>query len=84
MERQAAAQAATRELGSRIRRHREEMRDGLGRRVSQERVADLAGLHRTYIGHVERGEVNVTVVSLLRIAAALGVDAAELVRGLRI
>jgi len=51
--------------------------------VSQERLADQAGLHRTYIGHVERGEVNLTVWNLIRIADALGVDPAELVRGLR-
>jgi transcriptional regulator with XRE-family HTH domain len=50
--------------------------------VSQERLADQAGLHRTYIGHVERGEVNLTVYSLVRIATALGIDAAELLRGL--
>lgn len=47
--------------------------------TTEERLADRAGLHRTY---VERGEVNLTVWSLIRLAAALGVDPAELVRGL--
>lgn len=55
-----------------------------GRRVSQERLAELSGLHRTYIGHVERGEVNVALYNIVRIAAALGVDPGELVRDLRI
>jgi transcriptional regulator with XRE-family HTH domain len=67
-----------REVGRRIRQHRE----ALVPPVSQERLADQAGLHRTYIGHVERGEVNLTVYSLVRIATALGIDAAELLRGL--
>lgn len=67
-----------REVGRRVRRHRE----AASPPMSQERLADQAGLHRTYIGHVERGEVNLTVYSLVRIAAALDVDPAELVRGL--
>ena len=67
------------EIGHRIRQHRETMEPAM----SQERLADEAGLHRTYIGHVERGEVNVTVWNLIRIADALGIDPAELVRGLR-
>ena len=67
------------EVGRRIRHHREAHVP----QVSQERLADQAGVHRTYIGHVERGEVNVTVWNLVRIAAALDVDPAELVRALR-
>ena len=73
------ARAAAQEVGRRIRQRRE----ALVPPPSQERLADHAGLHRTYVGHVERGEVNVTVWNLLRIAAALGVDPAELVEGLR-
>ena len=67
---------ATEELGQRIRAHRHTL--GL----SQEAFAAGVGLHRTYIGAVERGERNVTVLTLLRIASALGVDAADLVGGL--
>lgn len=67
------------EIGRRVRSRREALTPAM----SQERLADQAGLHRTYIGHVERGEVNVTVYSLVRVAAALDVDPAELVAGLR-
>jgi predicted transcriptional regulator len=51
--------------------------------TSQEALAHVAGVHRTYIGHVERGEVNVTLWNIVRIAAALDVDPATLVRGLK-
>ena len=47
--------------------------------LSQEDLADLCGLHRTYIGMVERGEKNITVLSLYRIATALGVNLEDLV-----
>ena len=58
-------------------------REQLHPRLSQEGLADVAGLHRTYIGHVERGEVNPTLWNIVRIAAALGVDPGELVAGLK-
>lgn len=70
------ALSATEELGQRIRARRHALS------LSQEAFASEVGLHRTYIGAVERGERNVTVLTLLRIATALGVDAAELVEGL--
>lgn len=47
--------------------------------LSQEKLADLCGLHRTYIGSVERGERNITIENLDRIAHALGVDARDLI-----
>lgn len=46
--------------------------------LSQERLAELAGVHRTYIGMVERAEKNITLVSLEKIAKALGVNIKEL------
>ena len=51
--------------------------------MSQEKLGELAGLHRTYVGHLERGEVNPSLFNVIRVAAALEVDPAELVRGLR-
>ncbi len=46
--------------------------------LSQEKLADMADLHRTYIGQVERGEKNLTLRSLERIAKALGVNIKDL------
>lgn len=45
-----------------------------GRGVSQEELADEIGVHRTYMGGVERGERNLTLRSVERLAAGLGVD----------
>lgn len=53
------------------------------REMSQERLAELAGLHRTYIGTIERGEPNLALLRVIALADALGVDPGELVRDLR-
>ena len=47
--------------------------------ISQEELADRCGLHRTYIGGVERGERNPTLLTMYRIAKALGVGIRELI-----
>lgn len=48
------------------------------RNISQEELADLCNLHRTYVGSVERGERNVTLSTLEVLAAALDVSVPEL------
>nr|WP_081496375.1 helix-turn-helix transcriptional regulator [Herbaspirillum sp. YR522] len=53
-----------------------ERRRALG--VSQEALAEAAGVHRTYIGMIERGEKNVTIYNIERIAIALDVTASSL------
>lgn len=60
------------EFGKRVRSRREE----LG--ISQEDLARRSGLHRTYIGSVERGRRNISLVNIVRIADALGVDPGRL------
>ncbi|HOK67853.1 MAG TPA: helix-turn-helix transcriptional regulator [Anaerohalosphaeraceae bacterium] len=59
-------------VGKAIRRYREQ------KGISQEKLAELADLHRTYIGQVERGEKNLTLLSIERIAKALGVNVKDL------
>ncbi len=49
------------------------------RGLSQEALADLAGIHRTYVGSVERGERNIALDNIHALADALGVSAARLV-----
>lgn len=55
-------------LAANIRRLR------LDRGLSQEALADRAGIHRTYLGSVERGERNIAIDNICRIAWALGVE----------
>ncbi|HUR52159.1 MAG TPA: helix-turn-helix transcriptional regulator [Mycobacteriales bacterium] len=63
-------------LGERVRAQRH----ALG--LSQEGLGDVSGLHWTFIGQVERGRRNISLHNLLRLAAALKVDPAALVKGL--
>ena len=62
--------------GEQLRRLREQSGQ------SQDTLANRCGLHRTYVGAVERGERNPTVLSLARYAAGLGLSIADLVEGL--
>src|ERR1041385_79185 len=59
-------------FGERLRELRVE------RNFSQERLAELAGLDRNYIGQIERAERNVALVNIIRIAKALGIEPREL------
>lgn len=46
--------------------------------ISQEKLAELAGLHRTYVSSVERGERNISLQNIGRLAAALEITLARL------
>lgn len=46
--------------------------------LSQEELADIAGLHRTYVGSVERGERNISIDNMERLASALKINIQEL------
>ncbi len=59
-------------FGARVRQLRTE------RGWSQEAFADRAGLHRTYVGSIERGEQNISLANIERVAATLGVSLADL------
>lgn len=48
--------------------------------LSQEELSFEAGLHRTYIGAVERGEKNVTLRNIVRLAKALKVEASDIMK----
>ncbi len=47
--------------------------------ISQERIAELAGLHPTYISHIEQGKVNASIYSYYMVAKALKVPLSEIV-----
>ncbi len=68
--------SATLVFGQRVRARRVEL--GL----SQEALARLAGLHRTYVGSLERGERNVALINILRLGRALEIDAGTLITGI--
>jgi len=53
-----------------------DLRQKLG--ISQEKLAERCGLHRTYVGGIERGERNPSLMNIGRIAKALGVSPASL------
>jgi transcriptional regulator with XRE-family HTH domain len=65
-----------RRFGETLREHRQ--RAGL----SQEKLAAKAGIDRTYVGGAERGERNVALVNIVRLAEALNVAPAELLRSI--
>ena len=52
------------------------LRNGLG--ISQEALAERAGLHRTYIADIERGARNPTLLTIKKLAKGLGISGADL------
>lgn len=72
----AAKDPMLRQLGEYLR----SVRENLG--WSQEDLAYECGLHRTYVGAVERGEYNLTLLSLRKITDALGITLSDAIAGI--
>ncbi len=64
------------EFGKKVREERRKL--GL----SQEALAEKAGVHRTYVGMIERGEKNITIANIHKISKALKVKISKLTEGL--
>jgi len=63
-------------FGKRVREER------FKRGLSQEDLADKAGVHRTYIGMIERAEKNITLENIKKLATALTLDVSDLLKEL--
>ena len=61
-------------FGKNVQRIRKE------KNISQEKLAEYAGLHRTYIGMIERFERNITLINAEKVANALGVNISALIK----
>lgn len=68
----ATQKKAQKQFGVVIRKNRE------AQKLSQESLADLVGVHRTYMGSIERGERNISLLNIRRIASALNLKPSEL------
>jgi len=69
---EAAVESARQRLARRLRAERAK------REISQEELADRAGVHRTFVGSVERAERNISIDNVEKLARALQLDIAEL------
>ncbi len=63
------------EFGNRVKQLRK------AKNISQEELAEKAGLHRTYIGMIERAEKNITLLNIEKLALALNVAVKDLFNG---
>jgi len=77
MGRTPARLPAAEEFGRRVRARRQ----ALG--WTQEDLAEATGLHWTYVGSVERGERNISLANIVRLAEALGADPGKLLSGIK-
>jgi len=64
-------------IGSNIRKIRE------SKGLSQEKLAEISNLHRTYIGSIERGERNPSILSLQKISEAMQCNISEFFKGIK-
>ena len=64
-------------FGRKVRKER------LIRNLSQEEFAEIVGVHRTYIGMIERGEKNITLLNIYKIGKALKISFSELFSDIR-
>lgn len=78
MGRTATSEPFAVEFGARVRQNRQALE------WTQEQLAEAASLHWTYVGSVERGERNISLHNILKIAAALSIDAGSLLAGLKL
>jgi transcriptional regulator with XRE-family HTH domain len=61
-------------FGARVREFRKQ------KNLSQEELAEKAGLHRTYIGMIERAEKNISLINIEKIAIALEIEISDLLK----
>jgi len=59
-------------FGQNVQKYRKE------KQISQEKLAEISGVHRTYVGMIERAEKNITLRNMEKIAKALGVEIKDL------
>lgn len=60
------------QIGCLVRKHRTD------KKISQEKLALLCNIDRSYLGRIERGEVNITVIKLCEIASVLSISPKDL------
>lgn len=63
-------------IGSNLKKER------LKRKISQEKLAEIIGLHRTYIGMIERGERNISIINIIKITKTLNIEIELLLKGI--